>query len=58
MTVVVPRSWVVATFEPRDLDDEQLQRAVEMFTALSGNPISVHDARLLLCCLEATREPA
>lgn len=56
--ITVPRSWVVATFEPKDIDEARLQRVVEMYEALSGKTISANDAQLLLCCVEATREPA
>jgi hypothetical protein len=55
---LIPRSWVVATFCPEDVSDEQLQRGIELFRQLSGKTISLHDAQLLLSCLEAAREPA
>jgi hypothetical protein len=55
---LIPRSWVVATFCPEDVSDEQLQRGIELFRQLSGKTISLHDLQLLLSCLEAAREPA
>jgi len=55
---LIPRSWVVATFCPNDISDEQFERGIALFEQLSGKTIALYDLQLLLSCLEAAREPA